>query len=814
MAKSNKKHIGKALLNVKKRKGSVLFLVVAIMSVMVILASALYYSLSTARRQVEVKYESQQAYQSALALNDLVVNFINIKNDDAFVQAIIDLNQNESLVTKSDDGSGFSELAGGLGNYKVTVNKVKGDAKDEIHVLEIEVSIDVNGENSTISTIGEFKVKSKPYNFDRFFTSTGYAPNDVIFKNMKNTGETIYLDNEYTQFGGVGANDPTTQQAEIISAGTIRFESPVMVQDTELTIGNNCYIFGQNGFSFPIARIGGNVMALSTGGSVGGGPMYILGDLYTSRQSIGTVAYVNGDMYYANGNEPSHMIYVNGDLFLEKDCMPNAGKFVVGGNIYCYGDDTKAKSYASMCKGNVYNLKSGKIVATGGIAAVDGAEEAIPSGALSTLVDTYMKFDLGSSDSCNSDEQIRDGLDYIETHCGTTNGSWANVWPSLNGTCEDIATVKQRINEKIGNPEYINWDLEAKFYTTGFINGMPARVPAVDSSKQLNLQLENDKGTVIKAATANDYYILKSITGGSNRSTVIFDTFMGDYNDPTQVADKSKYANIYVYLEPNCYVEDGAVMTNETNDDAPDQTYDCFSWDTTGNGVKFILTRGMGSVIFIVPEGVKYIQPSDGYLGHMAMLEKTANLTIPVTNNNGVMSYGSFPLDRMTAGSTAKNIKAHLTTNTMGTTNVLSQNVVDQYNDPYDPARAFYIHNNVFLATVSKNATMDFSGGQNLYSGFVYAPYMTYNSEGVYSPAESGMIGGMIVSDFIQSAQNDNYVCMIPYDYYNRYVNTADSPEDQEETRTRFMEKLMAESGCTQILTSSTTRTWRKFGYN
>ncbi|MBQ2799497.1 MAG: hypothetical protein IJF09_08940, partial [Ruminiclostridium sp.] len=148
MAKSNKKHIGKALLNVKKRKGSVLFLVVAIMSVMVILASALYYSLSTARRQVEVKYESQQAYQSALALNDLVVNFINIKNDDAFVQAIIDLNQNESLVTKSDDGSGFSELAGGLGNYKVTVNKVKGDAKDEIHVLEIEVSIDVNGENS------------------------------------------------------------------------------------------------------------------------------------------------------------------------------------------------------------------------------------------------------------------------------------------------------------------------------------------------------------------------------------------------------------------------------------------------------------------------------------------------------------------------------------------------------------------------------------------------------------------------------------------------------------------------------------------
>ncbi len=808
MAKSNKKHIGKTLLNVKKSKGSVLFLVVAIMSVMVILASALYYSLSTARRQVEVKYESQQAYQSALALNDLVVNFINIKNDDAFVQAIIDLNQNESLVTKSDDGSGFSELAGGLGNYKVTVNKVKGEPKDEIHVLEIEVSIDVNGENSTISTIGEFKVKSKPYNFDRFFTSTGYAPNDVIFKNMKNTGETIYLDNEYTQFGGSDANDVTTAQAELISAGTVRFESPSMVQDTELTIGNNCYIYGQNGFTFPIARIGGTVMALSSGGSIGGGPMYVLGDLYTSRQSIGTVAYVNGDMYYANSNEPSHMIYVNGDLFFAKDCMPNSGKFAVGGNIYCYGDDDKAKTYASMCKGRVYNLNTGNIVSE------DGTTEAIPGGALNALViDTYMKFDLNTSATCNTDEQVRDGLDYIETHCGTTNGSWANVWPSLNGTCEDIATVKQRINEKIGNPEYINWDLEAKFYTMGFINGMPARVPAVDSSKQLNLQLVNEKGTVVKATTANDYYILKSVTGGDSRSSIIFDTFMGDYNDPAQVADKSKYANIYVYLEPNCYVEDGVVKTNETNGDDPDKTYDCFSWDTTGYGVKFILTRGMGSVIFIVPDGVRYVQPENGYLGHMAMLEKMANLTIPVTNNNGVMSYGFFPQQQMPTG-VEINIRNILTANAMGTTHLLPETVVNEYNDPNDPARAFYIHNNVFLATISKNAIMDFSGGQNMYSGFIYAPYMTYNSEGVFAPAQSGMIGGMIVSDFIQSAQNDNYVCMIPYDYYDRYVNNTDSPEDQEETRTRFMEKLMAESGCTQILTSSTTRTWRKFGYN
>ncbi|MBQ8931493.1 MAG: hypothetical protein IJ045_03570, partial [Ruminiclostridium sp.] len=731
------------------------------------------------------------------------------------------LNQNESLVTKSDDGSGFSELAGGLGDYKVTINKVKGDAKDEIHVLEIEVSIDVNGENSTISTIGEFKVKSKPYNFDRFFTSTGYAPNDVIFKNMKNHGSTIFLDNEYTQFGGTGAGDLTIT-AELISAGSVRFEAPTMLKGNEqnqqppveLTVGNNAYFFGCHGdFDLKSCRIGGNAVILSSYSNPKGiMEMYVLQDLYLGKKAENKAIYVNGDAVYLI-NDCSADVYVNGDLFLQNNNIPSASRFWIGGNVYCATNSGTAMSFAKKCKGAVYNLADSKIYKS-----EDGTTVTVSS--METTIDamvttTYLNFNLKDSTDHETDEEIRKKLDYVESICGTVGGSWANVWPSLNGTCEDVATVKQRINEKIGNPEYINWDLESKFYTTGLVNGMPAKVPYVDSSKQLNLELENDKGTVIKATTDNDYYILKSIKGGNSRSTVIFDTFMGDYNDPMQVADKSDrpmYANMYIYLEPNCYVEDGAVKVNDPGDGVPDKPYDSFSWNATG-GVKFILTRGMGSVTFVVPDGVRYIQPNQGYLGHMGMLEKLAGIKIPVTNNGGVMSYGFFPIDQMPTGM-EDNIRKNLITNAMGTKNILSDNVINEYNNPNDPAKAFYIHNNVFLATISKNAIMDFSGAQNMYCGFIYAPYMTYNSEGIYTPSQSGMIGGMIVSDFIQSSENDNYVCTIPYDYYNRYVDTTDSPEDQEETRTRFMEKLMAESGCTQILTSSTTRTWRKFGYN
>lgn len=820
MAKSNKKHIAessakKALLRLKKGKGSVLFLVVAIMSVMVILASAVYYSVSSARKQVEVKYDSQQAYQSALALNDLVINFINIKNDDAFVQSIIDLNQNESLVTKSGDGSGFSQLAGGLGNYKVTVKKVKGDASEEIHVLEIEVDIDVNGEKSTISTVGEFKVKSQPYNFDRFFTSTGYAPNDVIFKNMNSANETIYLDNEFTQFGGDDGHNTKTLNAEIITAGTIKFDLLSQVQQTEFTIGNNCYIFSHNGFSFPIGRVGGSVMLLTgSGANITGGPLYILEDFYLGTQESASAIYVNGDMVINTGmtNPVGNNIYVNGDLFLNANIANQLSGITVGGNIYCYIDDnTTAPGYTSYCGGKVYNLKTNIAYSK------DGTEESFSTDTFDYT--KYMLFNLASRESFDSDEKLRANLDYIESYCGTEGGAWANIWPSLNGTCEDIATVKQRINEKIGDPEYINWDLEEKFITTTEIDNVPAKTYAVDSSKLLNINIENDKGTVIKATTENDYYVIQSVKGGSSRSSLIFDTFMGDYSNAAEVADKTKYANMFIYLEPNCYVETttdewGNKTTKIMTDDST--KFDSFTWDTTEGswGIKFILTRGMGSVTFVVPEGVRYIHPNDGYVGHMAVLEQMEDgLKIPATYANGNIVYGSFPKDKMPNGLEDK-MKNMRETNAMGTSNVIKQSIINQYNNPNDPARAFYIHNNVFLATISKNAIMDFSGSQNMYAGFVYAPYMTYNSEGVYAQQNSNVFGGMIVSDFIQSRAEDVYVCTTPYDYYDRYVKSTDSPAKQEKTRVSYMEKLMADSGCTQILSSSTSRTWRKYGYN
>ena len=46
----------RALLRLKGGKGGVLFFIIAIMTVMIVLASAVYYSTISARAQVEIKY--------------------------------------------------------------------------------------------------------------------------------------------------------------------------------------------------------------------------------------------------------------------------------------------------------------------------------------------------------------------------------------------------------------------------------------------------------------------------------------------------------------------------------------------------------------------------------------------------------------------------------------------------------------------------------------------------------------------------------------------------------------------------------------
>ena len=70
MNKHNRKALmmKRALLRLKGGKGSVLFFIIAIMSVMIVLASAVYYSTVSARKQVEIEYGDEPVSYTHLTL--------------------------------------------------------------------------------------------------------------------------------------------------------------------------------------------------------------------------------------------------------------------------------------------------------------------------------------------------------------------------------------------------------------------------------------------------------------------------------------------------------------------------------------------------------------------------------------------------------------------------------------------------------------------------------------------------------------------------------------------------------------------------
>ena len=68
-----KKHIP----GLTNKKGSVLFLVLAIMTILIIAASAAYYMVLSNRGSVEARRKDEQSYQTAISVNNGVSDYID-----------------------------------------------------------------------------------------------------------------------------------------------------------------------------------------------------------------------------------------------------------------------------------------------------------------------------------------------------------------------------------------------------------------------------------------------------------------------------------------------------------------------------------------------------------------------------------------------------------------------------------------------------------------------------------------------------------------------------------------------------------------
>lgn len=784
----------RALLRLKSGRGSVLFFIIAIMSVMIVLASAVYYSAVSARKQVEIRYGDEQSYQSAISLNDIVTEYLNTKTEDAFVDAILALAPGSSLTTQGTGTDSFAKLAEGLGDYKVTVTKISGDSSDEKQTVKIETEVIVNGESSTVTSVGEFTLVSKPYSFDRFFTSTGYAPNDVVMSGMTVTS-TMYLDNEYSQIGSLqSGNSGINIKAEVISAGTLALNNAPINADGDktfdITVGNNLimtYNGGQGAMNLNGGRIrvGGNLIQGTSFNYKNDTDVYVVGDLISGRPSDDSNCeiYVNGDAAFFGKETFAGKVYVNGDVYIDKEVNTGdkfPGGITIGGNVY-------------LCSGSSYFGAQKTWIKSHGI----------DDSRIKNYSDASIRFEAKNGENDSAYNALRANMDKARSLAGGT-AAYNYIWPSDSLICESLQNVKDKINEKIGNPEYTNWNMIKKFinddgtYTVDPINY------EFNNATEPQAKDERFKGTgstknqlVVSAQKFGQYVIMGDmrITAEPwNGYNIVFDTTMPNGKD----------IDMYVYLPANCLMEKtGENSYKFSNKDTDKSKFNCFRWNNQPDGMFdgwfSVLTKGKGSVIFIVGDGVTYFAQQRLFMGHYNLLKEILPNSISadgkVTNTD---TFNQSAIEKIMR-TTDANAKLHT---------VFKQDVVNKYKDSGG------LHNNLFVVAINKNSDVNFDMPYNTFCGFVYAPYMTFGA-GKSTEGHFAMLGGLIVSDYEMPNTSRVYMATIPYDYYDRFVDSTLKDDEKEDARFDYMEKLISNSGGEiGTLGSSSSRSWRKYGYN
>lgn len=797
----------RALLRLKSSKGSVLFFIVAIMTVLVVMASAVYYAVNSSRQQIEVKYDDEQAYQSALAVNDIITAYLNKNIDSTLGGAVSSLATGESITTSGSGTDGFAVIADGVGSYKATITKIAED--DEKQVIQIDTVVVVNGEKQTVTSIGSISIADDDTEFsgfDKFFTSTGYAPKDVAI-----TGTSIvspmYFNNKFAMIGpGVSGGSGIYIGAEIVAAGTLSLGTFTFNGNTfDLVAGQNFYTHGSanslnlNGGN---VYVGGDALRDVNGYTlINDTDMYILGDLADSplanSNEAGCEIYVNGNMYVGVGTHTG-ALRVNGDLFIDKGVTAETvlgSDTIVGGRIYY------PESWASW---DVDKFKAKNYQCT----------ELVP------YDDTGIIFNLnkGSWNGIYTNggmEQLKMFAQQVYTQTGKEPAN-SDVWGhnGLEGALS-VDIVKQIIRNKVGDEKYAIWDMRNKFYESegvlkagmDSVNFMFSETgPAIDAtdsrfvdsgstSHQIIVKADTFKSTT--PGDENAYVVIGDLTVDPeswNGNSIVFDT---------NSSSAKGYRNIYVLLPANCYMEkipavdewSSPTYTFSTADSDSDK-FNCFRWLNNTNGGFSVLIKGKGSVIFVVDKDTSYFVQEKVFVGHYGIAKIIAGSAFenePIVNYNVLCetAYGK-------------------------TSTQMSDLLLDENGYLKNEFRTAYpdIHNNVFVVAMDKNSDINFNASGNVFCGFVYAPYMTIQITNSYG----ALVGGIISSDYLMAGSRV-YTASIPYDYFDEYseVDSSMTEEEKDAARRKYFQNLVKNSGGYggNIDFSKTDhRSWRLYGYN
>ncbi|MBQ8193911.1 MAG: hypothetical protein IJZ47_00965 [Oscillospiraceae bacterium] len=311
-----------ALRKYLSQRGSALFMVLSLMTALMVLVMAMYFSV-VASREVQYKvFYTEQSYRSAVSLSDAIISGLRADKwtdtgSETFKGAIQKMQVGDTISTNGNTFAAFlgtgNEEDDQLGAYTVTISRLADE--NSVQMYDMAITVSVNGVVDTTHTF--FKISVAEYEVEgpnQTFLSTGYAPNDVYVENGTYATDMCF-DNPYTVIGGY-AGASLYLNGNVISGGSLNLiyhTGTNPIKPLTWAIRDTLYI--------------NSTQLLNLGFDADSNGSY-------SNEERGLVMV--GNDYYCQGTVPQNCdIYVNGDLyFLANQDFPDDCKLFVKGNIY------------------------------------------------------------------------------------------------------------------------------------------------------------------------------------------------------------------------------------------------------------------------------------------------------------------------------------------------------------------------------------------------------------------------------------------------------------------------------------------------
>lgn len=590
-----------------KKDGSVLFLVVVVMSILILAASATFYVMTNQRNSTTVRYSNEQSYQTALSVSNTIWGYISGYLSEMNGKEVKDYQNTvvgKMLAGKTLTASDLDLTDMGLGNVDVQIKKspdvtVAASGENTSNVFEITVTAEVNGETSTITRLINIQTGPTEY-FTRFLTCTGDSGEDVIIS-AGNLFGAAYFENEFTNFtqGATHINDSLYASGTVVDTGAqyVVYEG-LNPDDYEIVINKNFYIEKSDGGALnnKYLFVGGD-FELNDNKQINAKEVYILGNcvLNGTQGSATTKYFINGDLHLDNNDTKGCTFYVNGDLYLadeekalDKTGWYNAGMFYVKNNVYI--------------NGNGNNDGSNKIFYGGDLIVRSGVEQS------------------GSSEKNASEVTSKTASAFAD--------SYFNADPNKKVDFGDWSDIRSYIDSSTTKQKYQEWDAEGYFDSKNSANNAP-----VIDLDNWNSYLGTD---YIRTEDGKDYFyisnknfVLKSFDEISQRTVVV--------NASTQ--------NVYIKLQGEVDPDTGRKVFKMGD-------------NTSSTALNFLIT-GKKSVIFVLPSDTDFVMGGHVVIGHRDFL-------LPFTGKTFVQCLGESLAGSVE--SNKNNINNYLKTITEGNT--------------------------------------------------------------------------------------------------------------------------------------------------